>query len=110
MKLLLDQNLSPRLADDLDDMYPNSAHVQSLGLDQSPDTPLWDFARDNGFVIVSKDVDFSDRSALVGHPPKLIWIRLGNCTTAEIESALRRHHEQIEAFDEDDGLGVLSIY
>ena len=52
MKLLFDQNLSPLLVDDLDDIYPDSAHVQSLGLDRSPDTPLWDFARDNGFVIV----------------------------------------------------------
>lgn len=110
MKLLLDQNLSPHLVDELADKYPDSAHVQSLGLDHSPDTPLWDFARDNGFVIVSKDVDFSDRSALVGHPPKVIWIRLGNCTTADIESALRRHHEHIEAFGEDDGLGVFTIY
>jgi predicted nuclease of predicted toxin-antitoxin system len=110
VKLLLDQNLSPRLVDALDDVYPDSAHVQSLSLDRSPDTPLWNFARDNGFVIVSKDVDFSDRSALVGHPPKVIWIRLGNCTTADIESALRRHHEQIEAFGEDEELGVITIF
>jgi predicted nuclease of predicted toxin-antitoxin system len=109
VKLLFDQNLSPRLADMLADLFPGSAHVGSLGLDRIPDDPLWDFARDNGFVIVTKDVDFSERSALLGHPPKVIWVRLRNCTTAEIESALRRHHGRIEAFDQDKGLGVLTI-
>lgn len=109
MKLLFDQNLSPHLVDILADVYPDSAHVQSLGLDRSPDTPLWDFARDNDFVIVSKDVDFSDRSALVGHPPKVIWIRLGNCTTADIEFVLRRQLQQIEIFGSDENLGVITI-
>ena len=110
MKLLFDQNLSPRLVEALSDLFPGSAHVHSLGLDREPDAPLWDFARDNGFLIVTKDVDFSDRSALLGHPPKVIWVRLGNCTTSEIEFALRAQHEEIEAFDEDEGLGVLAIF
>ena len=109
MKLLLDQNLSPRLVNALADLYPGSAHVQALGLDQSPDTPLWDFARDNGYTIVSKDVDFSDLSVLFGHPPKVIWIRLGNCTTTDIEAALRRHQEQIMLFDKDENLSVITI-
>ena len=110
MKLLFDQNLSPRLVEAIADLFPGSAHVQSLGLDRTPDAPLWDFARDNGFVIVTKDVDFSDRSVLLGHPPKVVWVRLGNCTTSEIESALRSHHRQIEAFEEDEGLGVLAVF
>ena len=83
MKLLFDQNLSPRLVTMLSDLFPGSEHVQSVGLDQSPDTPLWDFARDNDFVIVTKDVDFSDRSAIVGYPPKrfrfdVMWTDEGN--------------------------------
>lgn len=110
MKLLLDQNVSPRLAETLADLFPGLAHVQSLGLDRSPDAPVWDLARTNGYIIVTKDVDFSDRSALLGHPPKVIWLRLGNCTTFDIESALRRHHEQIEAFGADKSLGVFAIF
>lgn len=109
MRLLLDQNVSPCLVAALADLYPDSMHVQSLGLDQSHDDPVWDFARDNDFTIVTKDVDFSDRSALLGHPPKVIWVRLGNCTTSEIEQSLRRRHGQIEAFCKEDGLGVLAI-
>ena len=87
MKLIFDQNLSPRLVDQLGDLFPGSAHVQSLRLDRVLDVLLWDFARENDFLIVTKDVDFSDRIALLGYPPKVIWIRLGNCTTTEIESA-----------------------
>ena len=110
MKLLFDQNLSPRLVETLADLFDGSAHVQSLGLDRMPDAPLWNFARDNGFVIVTKDVDFSDRSTLLGHPPKVIWIHLGNCTTSEIELALRSHHEQIEAFGEANEIGTFAIF
>lgn len=94
----------------LSDLFPGSEHVQSVGLDRSPDTPLWDFARDSDFVIVTKDVDFSDRSAIAGHPPRIIWLRLGNCTTSDIESALRRNQERVEAFNEDEDLGVLALF
>lgn len=110
MKLLFDQNLSPRLVTETADLFPGSTHVQSLGLDRTFDAELWDFARDNGFTIVTKDVDFSDRSALFGHPPKVIWIRLGNCTTTEIVSAMRRHREHVEAFGKDAAVGVLAIF
>ena len=110
MKLLFDQNLSPRLVRQLEDLFPGSSHVQAQGFASSPDTPLWEFARKNDFVIVSKDVDFSDRSALLGYPPKIIWIRMGNCSTSEIEGALRKHHGQIDAFASDDNVGVLAIF
>jgi predicted nuclease of predicted toxin-antitoxin system len=110
VKWLFDQNLSPRLVEALADLFPGSAHVQSLGLDQSPDTPVWDCARDSDFTVVSKDADFSDRSALLGHPPKVIWLRLGNASTPQIEPALRKHHEWIAAFGEDEELGVFAIF
>lgn len=72
MKLLFDQNLSPRLVRQLIDLFPGSAHVKTLGLDCAADLVLWDYARDNHFHIVTKDADFSDRSALMGYPPKVV--------------------------------------
>jgi predicted nuclease of predicted toxin-antitoxin system len=93
----------------LADLFPDSQHVRSLHLDQAPDDPLWAFARENDFVIVTKDVDFSDRSAMTGHPPKVIWIRIGNCSTSEIMAAIRRNHEQIQMFEADNGLGVFVL-
>ena len=110
MKLLFDQNLSPRLVARLSGLFPGSEHTQSLGLDRSSDAILWAFARNNEFLIVTKDVDFSDRSALVGYPPKVIWVRMGNCTTLDIEGVVRRNHAQIEAFNEDDKVGVLVLF
>jgi hypothetical protein len=44
-----------------------------------------------GFVIVSKDGDFADLSVLYGAPPKIVWIRRGNCSTAAIVTLLRTH-------------------
>ena len=110
MKLLFDQNLSPRLAPDLADLFPGSEHVQNLGLDREPDGPVWEYARSYGFVIVTKDADFSDRSAMAGHPPKVIWLRLGNCTTSEIEATLRLRTAEIERFGGDSRLGVLALF
>lgn len=109
MKLLFDQNLSPRLVTMLADIFPGSQHVQSVGLGATPDDPVWTFAKENGFVIVTKDVDFSDRSAMTGFPPKVVWVRLGNCTTAEIESAIRTNREQLQVFEADSNLGVFVL-
>lgn len=52
-------------------------------------------------VIVSKDSDFHHRSLLFGFPPKVIWIRRGNCSVQEIETILRDHQAEITEFDED---------
>lgn len=62
---------------------------------------VWNFAKTNDLVIVSKDADFQQRSFVVGHPPKVIWIRLGNCSTSDIETALRQRHADVATFVED---------
>ena len=60
MKLLFDHNLSPRLVDNLAAIYPNSQHVFLLGLDQADDRILWEFAKQNEFIIVTRDADFNE--------------------------------------------------
>ena len=95
MKLLFDQNLSRRLVVALQAEFPGSIHVSQAGLETSSDGDVWEHALNNGLVIVSKDSDFHQRSFLFGAPPKIIWIRRGNCSTAEIESILREHREDI---------------
>ena len=88
MKLFFDQNLSPALVRRLADVYPDSAHVLDAGLDKADDRAVWRFARQHGFAIVSKDGDFRQLSFLIGAPPKIIWVRLGNCTTRDIEAVI----------------------
>jgi predicted nuclease of predicted toxin-antitoxin system len=109
VKLLFDQNLSPRLVEHLSDLYPVSAHVHRLGLDRASDTLLWEYAREHGFALVTQDADFSEMSEALGFPPKVIWIRRGNCSTSEIESTLRQSHEAIVSLDQDTTTGILTV-
>jgi predicted nuclease of predicted toxin-antitoxin system len=102
VKLLFDENLSPRLTGALADVYPGSAQVHQCGLGSTDDTAIWQYAKDNGFTIVSKDSDFQERSVLRGHPPKIIWLRATNSTSAEIESLLRAPAPVIARFIQED--------
>ena len=81
LKLLLDENLSYRLASSLSSAFPGSRHVDSVGLHSKADARIWEFARRNGFTIVSKDDDFRQRSILYGQPPKVVWLSVGNSST-----------------------------
>src|SRR6266498_3648918 len=108
MKLLLfDENLSPRLLDRLADIYPGSIHVSKVGLGSAFDKTVWEYARQNDFMIVTKDADFSEISLISGFPPKIIWIRRGNCSTRDIEILLRNSYDAIEALSEDSASGIL---
>jgi len=110
VKLLFDQNLSPKLVARLADLYPDSTHVYQIGIDQVGDEELRDYARREGFAIVTKDSDFSDLCILLGFPPKVIWIRRGNCSTAAIENILRGHNQDIEALGQDEVMGILTLF
>jgi predicted nuclease of predicted toxin-antitoxin system len=110
MKLLFDQNLSPRLVSLLSDLFPGSSHVSFLGLDRADAEAIWSFAREHQFVIVSKDADYSDLGLLRSFPPYVIWLRLGNCTTAQVEAALRANLAAIVRFEQEPDLGTLIIY
>ena len=109
MKLLFDQNLSDQLVVLLADLYPNSTHVKTIGLDTATDIDLWDYARDNDYFIVSKDTDFRNRSVIHGYPPKVIWIRIGNCSTSAVELNLRNHSADIKEFAEDAHAGLFVL-
>lgn len=110
MKLLFDHNLLPRLVARLADIYPQPSHLYFLGLDQASDRDVWQYARDNEYIIVTKDSDFYDLVILLGSPPKLIWIRLGNCTTSEIDVLLRSRYDDIVALSQDASLRVLVLF
>ena len=109
MKLLLDQNISPRLVDALVDLYPGSTHVQRVGLDRALDSDIWSFAMEHGYTIVSKDSDFNERAALYGAPPKVIWIRRGNCNTKQIEQILRQAYASVLLLETNVAEGLLEL-
>ncbi len=101
MKLLFDENLSPKLPGLLATLFPDSTHVRDCGLRGHPDDDVWAYARANGFVIVSKDSDFQHRSLLYGHPPKVVWLRLGNCDRQQIVHLITTHEQDIRDLDTD---------
>jgi predicted nuclease of predicted toxin-antitoxin system len=101
LKLLFDQNLSYKLVRSFSDEFPGSAHVRDLGLASAVDIDVWEYAKQFGFTIVSKDTDFSQRGFLFGPPPKVIWIRLGNCSTKTIQEVLFSYAAEIRQFGLD---------
>jgi predicted nuclease of predicted toxin-antitoxin system len=109
VKLLLDENLSPKLVRRVADLFPESAHVHECGLGSSDDAQIWLFAKTQGFALVSKDLDFYDRSILHGSPPKLIWLRTGNCSTKHVENLLRTFSTAIERFNADPNESLLIL-
>jgi predicted nuclease of predicted toxin-antitoxin system len=101
MRLLLDQNLSRRLVGLLVEEFPDSVHVSDLGLDRSDDLVLWDLAKRDGFLIASKDTDFLHLSMLRGHPPKVVYLEIGNCPTQAILRLLKDSSPLIAEFVAD---------
>ena len=110
MKLLFDQNLSYKLTKVLSDSYPESSQVRLVGLDRASDDAIWSYAQTHGFVIVTQDADFAERSRLQGSPPKVVWLRCGNCSAAEVELILRRNHGLLQELYLTSELHWLEIY
>jgi predicted nuclease of predicted toxin-antitoxin system len=109
VRLLFDHNLSQRLIRQLEDLFPDASHVALVGLERASDDDIWQHARQNGCIIVTKDSDFRDLSVLRGFPPMVIWLRIGNCSTSEIERLVRRSHATIAAFESESATGLLTL-
>lgn len=109
MKLLFDENLSHKLVQLLQDLFPNSIHVRGVGLKAADDPLVWEYAKDNDFILVSKDADMHQRSFLFGPPPKVVWVRLGNCSTSDVESLLRENVSAITVFFDDPDASFLVL-
>jgi predicted nuclease of predicted toxin-antitoxin system len=96
MKLLLDENLSKRIVPFLQTVFPNSSQVCLLNLEGASDSEIWQYAKDNDFVIVSRDSDFQERSLVAGHPPQVIWLKIPNRSKTVVLNILLDHHAEIE--------------
>ncbi len=112
MKLLLDQNISFRIAKKIQDIYPGSRQVRELGLENSKDSFIYTYAKQNEYCIVTFDADFYDLGLVKGSSPKVIWLRIGNTSTQNIEKVLRNNFELIKTFLTDSHyseIGCLEI-
>lgn len=109
MKLLFDENLSPKLVLLLTDLFPNSLHVRDVGLNAADDPVVWEYAKDNNLMLVSKDSDMHQRSFVFGPPPKVVWVRLGNCSTSDVVTLLRKHIKALEVFEASEFASFLIL-
>jgi predicted nuclease of predicted toxin-antitoxin system len=109
VKLLLDENLSDRIVYRIIDLYPDSQHVKTLALTNTDDGIIWEYAKANNFVVVSKDADFHQRSLLYGHPPKFIYLRIGNSPTSKIVGILRDNFGTIIQFGNSELESILVL-
>ena len=99
MKLLFDENLSPKIPRLISAVFPDSQHVRDLALVGHTDEEIWRYAKTNGFAIVSKDKDFYQRALFYGAPPKFVWLCLGNCTRTDLLALIHRHKKDILDFE-----------
>ena len=109
VKLLVDENLAARLVRDVAGTYPDSAHLETLHLMGAADELVWQRAGQAGYVLVTKDEDFHRMSVVYGPPPKVVWIRLGNCATADVARLLCSEVEQVRGFVADPETSFLSL-
>ena len=110
MRLLLDQNLSYKLVRQLEPFSPATEHVRLLGMDQTDDRLIWQYAKDNGLTIVTQDADFELLAQLYGFPPKVIWLRCGNTSSANVLHLLATNHELLSAFHDDEWVACLELH
>lgn len=109
MKLLLDENLSPRLLQRLASLFPSLSHVRDIGLTQASDEVIWDWAKSRGYTIVTTDADFAALSGVRGWPPKVIHLPECNFPLRIIEDLLRRNAIRVSEFDKDPCTGLLAV-
>ena len=109
MRLLFDEQLAEELCELLRDAFPESRHVRLLGAHGASDDLIWQLAIEHECVLVTKDEDFHRFSVMRGAPPKVIWIRIGNCTTAQIAELLLDNRSEIARFADQDEATVLEL-
>ena len=96
MRFLFDANLSPKLVGRVAELFPDSVHVFDTGLARfTSDYAVWEYARSNGFVIVTADSDFLDIAEERGAPPKVVRLENCNYRTKRVEDLLRRNAVRI---------------
>ena len=87
--------------------FPDSSHVRFLNLLKTDDRIVWEFAKIEGYTIVTNDSDFNDFSLVWEFPPKIIWLKTGNTSTKHIIELLKTKKLEIFDFILENENGVL---
>jgi predicted nuclease of predicted toxin-antitoxin system len=109
MKFLLDQNISYKVGRLLEGAFGEVKHVRNLGLVDVPDLHIWQYAKANGYTIITFDSDFIDLSVLKASLPKVIWLKFGNAANLKVANKLISNQQAIAAFIQDEGDEILFL-
>ena len=109
MKLLVDENLPPRIVQDLADLFPDSTHVSAVGVSSTPDAIIWEYARTHGFTFLTKDKDVASLSIAWGAPPQVIVLQTGNCSTTDLVQMIRDNAIRFSDFESDARRSLLVL-
>lgn len=102
--LLFDQNISFRVIARIQEQFPGSKHIKDLGLMGQKDSNIWNAAKQHNLTIVTFDSDFIDLANMKGHPPKILWLRIGNTSTKGVAEKLIEKSSFILDFLQDPKL------
>ncbi|WP_162344305.1 DUF5615 family PIN-like protein [Cyclobacterium salsum] len=109
MKLLFDQNISPKIVRQIESDFPGSYHVRHVGSEDASDSDIFDYAKAHGYAVVTFDADFIDLNMIKGIPPKIIWLKTGNLTTQSISRLLQKNRIAMIEFLASEEQGILEI-
>jgi predicted nuclease of predicted toxin-antitoxin system len=109
LKLLFDQNISPKIVKQLEDIFPDAKQVRHLGLENASDIQIFEFAKKNDYAVVTFDSDFVDLNVVKGFPPKIIWLKTGNLTTKSISELFHKNPVVIQNFLKSEENEILEV-
>ena len=109
MNLLFDQNISPRILKILPQQFSNCQQVRFVGLEDSSDFEIFQFARKNDFAVVTFDSDFVDLNAMHGTPPKIVYLNTGNLTTSNVSELLTDNILRIQHYLNSESDHILEL-
>ena len=89
MTIWTDAHLSPAIAKWIAENYPvQSAALRDLGLREATDHQIFEAAKRDGAVVMTKDSDFVELVRRHGAPPQVIWLTCGNTSNAYLKQIL----------------------
>ena len=109
MKLLLDENISRRLVPLLQQEFPGTTQVTLLGLESASDQVIWLRAKQDGYVVVTRDADFQELSLVWGAPPQVIRLRTPNLNRMAVLKMLLDHKAEIHQSLEIDSMSSVEL-
>jgi predicted nuclease of predicted toxin-antitoxin system len=109
MKILLDANISWKLTNVLKPIFGECTHVDFIGLKvPAQDIDIWNYALNNGYIIITKDTDFVNLLETNDFSPKVVLLKTGNNSSKALMELLINMKPMIEDLEKND-YGLLEI-